>query len=253
MRKTCLLLALFFSLAACTNKSKEIKPTQAVSAGKVIVDCNYTFEQAVEGCNAPKSIIEQLVLLPVKYYSTDGLIHQGQIVTNKEIAADVTYMFNFMLKEHFPVAHAIPIVKYGWNDDLSMQDNNTSSFCYRDVSYSLHARGLAIDINPYFNPVIWKPGWNRVDKPQGAVHNPAVKGTFTENNPVVLEFEKLHFHWGGKFSAKYDFHHFEKGGYYRVQAAKADSLSEDSYQSPEDEPTSSPNSNEEPDNNQTQE
>lgn len=210
-------------LASCNRGPKpRTTPVEAPASNKIIIDSHYTFRQAIEGSKAPQSVIDKLVLFPVRYYSTDGKIHQGQILANKAIQGDIIHMFNFMLAQHFPVAHAIPIVKYGWNDDLSMQDNNTSSFCYRDVSYSFHAEGLAIDINPYFNPQIWKPGWNRINKPQGAAYNPAVKGTFTANSPVVLEFEKMNFHWGGKFSAKYDYQHFEKAGYFKPQPAHKD-------------------------------
>lgn len=212
-------LFLFFSIillfACCKpNKKEQSIPTNKISS-KPIIDCHYTFKQAIAGCNAPQYITNQLVLLNVNYLSTDGKLHQGQILINKAIETDIKYMFDFMLKQRFPIAHAIPIVKYNWNDDASMLDNNTSCFCYRNIGFSLHAKGLAVDINPFFNPVIWKPGWKRINKPQGAVYSPNRAGTFTPQHPVVLEFENRHFHWGGKFSAKYDYHHFEKAGYWK--------------------------------------
>ena len=177
----------------------------------VIIDCKYTFEEALAGTKAPKEILDQLELINVRYYSTDNKIHSGQILTNKNISVKVTEIFLFILKVHFPVAKVIPIVKYNWDDNLSMQDNNSYSFCYRNTGYSKHAYGMAMDINPYFNPVRWKnKTQQRPDKPLGAVYNPDVSGTFYASHPVVLQFKKYGFRWGHSFTRKFDDHHFER-------------------------------------------
>src|ERR1035437_6634 len=146
----------------------------------------------------------------VTYYSTDGKIHNGQVLTNKKLVKSLEIAFHFMFENKFPIAHAIPIVKYGWDDKLSMQANNTYSFCYRNTSYSKHAYGMAIDINPFFNPLRWKTGFeNRINRPIGAHYEPAIPGTFYSLHPVVQEFKKLGFHWGHNFKDKFDDHHFE--------------------------------------------
>lgn len=205
------LLVICFS---CTHQKKDPDTREqrrtAVKKPQVIVDCNYTFEEATEGTKAPEEIIQQLKLITVQYYSTDKKVHQGQVLTNIKIAGKIDSIFRFMLDEKFPIAHAIPIVKYNWNDDLSMQANNTYSFCYRDQSFSKHARGMAIDINPYFNPVRWKKGHeDRINKPLGAHYDPSIPGTFYSLHPVVVEFKRLGFHWGHDFKAKNDDHHFD--------------------------------------------
>ena len=45
------------------------------------------------------------------------------------------------------------------SDTESIEHNNTSAFCYREItggrSLSNHAYGRAIDINPQQNPYIW--------------------------------------------------------------------------------------------------
>lgn len=175
----------------------------------IIIDSRLTFEEAIAGTKAPKSIINELVLIDVQYLSTDGKLHQGQILTNKKLEESIEQMFDFMLENNFVIERAIPIVHYNWNDSLSMDDNNTYSFCYRNVSYSKHARGMAIDINPRFNPVRWKKV-NRPNQPQGAVLDTTVNGTLHPNHVVVKEFKKLGFRWGHTFSKYYDDHHFEK-------------------------------------------
>lgn len=206
-----LILVLF---AACKSDKKQTavsaKQIHNIKTQSIIIDCNYTFEEAIAGSKAPKRILDELELITVQYYSTDGKVHQGQILTNRKMVKKVELMFGFMQRMKFPIAKAIPVVKYNWNDELSMQANNTYSFCYRNIGYSKHARGLAIDINPFFNPVRWKKGYTRrQNKPVGANYNPSVSGTFHVLSPVVLEFRKHGFRWGHTFTRNYDDHHFE--------------------------------------------
>jgi hypothetical protein len=174
-----------------------------------IIDASYTFDEAVEYSEAPEEIISQLELVDVYYISTDGKIHKGQVVTNRQIANDIKEIFSFMLDEGFVIEKAIPIVKYGWNDSLSMADNNSYSFCYRNISYSKHATGMAIDINPRFNPLRWK-NIDRPNTPAGAVLDTTVNGTLYPGHIVVNVFRRLGFRWGHTFTKYYDDHHFEK-------------------------------------------
>ena len=207
-------ILIFLFLYSCSHPKVETAQTEqkkkSVTQDSILIDSNYSFEQAIEGTKAPIEIIRQLKLITVHYYSTDHRIHQGQVLTNIKIADRLELLFQFMLNRKFPVAHAIPVVKYNWDDDASMEANNTYSFCYRDISFSKHALGMAIVINPYFNPVRWKEGYeNRENKPAGAHFDPAIPGTFYKGNPVVTEFKKLGFYWGHNFSMKHDDHHFE--------------------------------------------
>jgi hypothetical protein len=208
----CLLIVLF--LYSCSHPKREPAHTEqkkkSIVQDSIVIDSNYSFDEAIKGTQAPIEIIRQLKLITVHYYSTDHRIHQGQVLTNIKIADRLELLFQFMLNDKFPVAHAIPVVKYDWDDDASMEANNTYSFCYRDISFSKHALGMAIDINPYFNPVRWKEGYeNHEDKPEGAHFDPAVPGTFYKGNAVVREFKKSGFYWGHNFSKKHDDHHFE--------------------------------------------
>ena len=175
----------------------------------IIIDSRFTFTEAIEGANAPQNIIDELELIDVTYISTDSKLHKGQILTNKRLVADIKEIFELMLEQEFVIERAIPIVAYNWSDSLSMANNNTYSFCYRNTSYSLHAKGMAIDINPRFNPLRWKIE-NRSNQPLGAVLDTTVNGTLHPNHPIVEEFSKRGFRWGHYFSKYWDDHHFDK-------------------------------------------
>lgn len=176
----------------------------------VIVDSNFTWEQAIKGTNATKEVLDELYLLDVKYYSIDGKIHKGQIIIAKELKNEVKEVFELILKEKFPVNKVIPIVKYNWSDSASMADNNSSSFCYRVIAgtnkLSQHALGRAVDINPYFNPFIE----NGIITPKGGKYDTNRKGTFTKDSPIVKKFIELGWRWGGNFNDYKDYHHFDK-------------------------------------------
>ena len=177
----------------------------------IIIDSNYSFAEAIAGTNAPLEIIDSLSLLDIKYFSFDGFRHQGQIIINIDLEDDMAEIFAFMEKLKFPVGKVIPIVAYGWHDGKSMADNNTSSFNFRVIEgtakLSLHSFGRAMDINPVQNPVIYPNGFIA---PQGAKYSSSSAGAFRSKNPVVQEFIKRGWHWGGNFEHLKDYHHFEK-------------------------------------------
>lgn len=206
-----------FSCTHHTGRSHSGTPSQqeplqfetTVLLPDTLIDAAYTFQEAVAGSGAPEEVIQQLEILNVFYLSTDNKIHQGQIVANKQIIEDISALFQFMLEQGFVIEKAIPIVRYGWSDSLSMDDNNSYSFCYRDITYSKHAQGMAIDINPRFNPLRWK-NIDRPHQPAGAVLDTTVNGTLYPGHPVVEAFRNRGFRWGHTFTKYWDDHHFEK-------------------------------------------
>jgi len=124
----------------------------------MVIDSNLSFAEAISGTTAPPDVLGNLSLVDVEYVSFDGRLHRGQLLLHRTLASEVKQLFCFIKEIRFPIGKVIPIVHYGWSDEASMADNNTSSFNYRFIAssprLSLHAFGLAIDINPRQNPVI---------------------------------------------------------------------------------------------------
>lgn len=175
-----------------------------------IIDSNYTLEEALSGMEIPADIRRSLVLVDVNYYSFDGRLHRGQVVIHKALAEDIRKVFRVIEEERFPVGKVVPIVRYGWSDELSMKDNNTSAFNYRRVKgtrvLSYHARGRAIDINPMQNPFC-KRG---VCSPEGAEYRKDRPGTILISSRITAEFIRLGWKWGGRWRSSKDYQHFEK-------------------------------------------
>jgi hypothetical protein len=175
-----------------------------------ILDCNYTFDEAVKGLEIPKSKLKQLTLIEVEYYSFDSKLHKGQVLINKKAVKDVTEIFQIVKDTRFPIAKVIPVIKYNWSDQESMNDNNTSAFNYRKVKgqkvLSAHSYGLAIDINPLQNPHIKS---NSVQPPKG-IYDKGKLGTILRDSKLVTEFRKRGWQWGGSWRSSKDYQHFEK-------------------------------------------
>lgn len=176
----------------------------------IIIDCNYTFAEAITGLNIPNSVIVNLTLVDVEYYSFDEKLHRGQLIINKKAAEDIKAIFDFIKSSRFPIAKVIPIIKYNWDDETSMNENNTTAFNYRKVKgskvLSSHSSGLAIDINPLQNPHI-KSG---AVSPSKGKYDVNVPGTILRDSKLVKEFENRGWQWGGRWRSSKDYQHFEK-------------------------------------------
>src|SRR5436305_5751909 len=101
-----------------------------------VIDSRMTEKEAFDGLDpkCPEEIRKRQRLITLKYYSTDGQVHQGQLVVAAGLVNDVKRVFALALKERFPIHSVIPIsdkrFRKGdrWDDELSMEADNTSAF-----------------------------------------------------------------------------------------------------------------------------
>jgi peptidoglycan LD-endopeptidase CwlK len=213
------LLLLMLALAVMSTAGKSYGQTPRTGTSKhPIIDSRMTEIEAFEGLDpkCPPEIRKRQKVVELKYYSSDGKIHQGQLVIDGELKRDIKKVFALALKKRFPIYSVIPISdkrfrKDGrWDDELSMEANNTSAFNYREITgggrLSNHAYGRAIDLNTFLNPYI-KDG-NVL--PHGAKYDPSIAGTFTSGHPIVRAFINLGWGWGGNWTSPKDYQHFEK-------------------------------------------
>ena len=108
--------------------------------------------------------------------------------------------------------------EYNADDELQMCDNNTSCFCYRKVSgsknLSKHARGLAIDVNPLYNPYIrYRKDGSQIIEPANAKpyadRSKQYRYKIDKNDLCYKLFIKHGFTWGGAWRTMKDYQHFE--------------------------------------------
>lgn len=161
--------------------------------------------------------IQSLSYLKVNYYGFDEKTHIGELIVHNTIADTVLLIFEQLYQEHYPIEKIILVDDYNADDYSSMSDNNSSAFNYRMIDGSTllsnHSQGLAIDINPLYNPYIKTVNGNlRILPPEGA---PYVDRS--SNNPYMIHkgdicyqtFLKYGFTWGGDWETSKDYQHFE--------------------------------------------
>jgi len=102
--------------------------------------------------------IEQLRLVEISHFNFEGNIQSGEIIVLDKLAQSVLKIFEELMVIKFPIHSVYLIDKYEGDDEKSMAANNSSSFNFRMIvgstKVSMHAYGLAIDINPVQNPYI---------------------------------------------------------------------------------------------------
>ena len=71
----------------------------------------------------------QLRRVEVNYVGFDGKVHRGALIVNEDLAAEVVAIFEQLLQLRYPIEKIRTVDNYpGADDELSMEDNNTSAF-----------------------------------------------------------------------------------------------------------------------------
>jgi hypothetical protein len=170
----------------------------------------------------PKVGCERLRLVKFSYFGFDDKIHDdGEMVVMDAAAPHVLRIFERLRKMQFPISKARPMNDYNGDDDASTRGNNSSAFNDRNVaggdSLSLHAYGLAIDLNPVQNPYLTRSGGAlRIDPPAGADHinrmneRPSQRLRSGMAEAVIRVFADDGFLiWGGYWHEPIDYQHFQ--------------------------------------------
>lgn len=162
---------------------------------------------------------EDLRHLSVLYVDFNGETGRGDIVCNRAIAEDLLEIFTGLYEASYPIESIRLIDDFDGDDDASMKADNTSCFNVRPVSgdrsrFSDHAYGLAIDINPLYNPYVRTREGHTVVKPEGS----EVYADRSRDFPHKIDREDLcyklfrehGFTWGGGWASMKDFQHFTR-------------------------------------------
>lgn len=162
--------------------------------------------------------LDQLRFLHVLYYDFNNEIKDGELICNKQIADDLLEIFSTLYDNAYQIDKIQLIDVYDADDDLSCADDNTACFNYRVVAgsttLSKHALGMAIDINPFYNPYVTYPDGKERISPAGS----EVYADRSNDNPHMIRkgdlcyqlFIDHGFTWGGEWKSLKDYQHFQK-------------------------------------------
>jgi D-alanyl-D-alanine carboxypeptidase-like protein len=173
------------------------------------------------GCPVPLS---GLRVLTVTHWGFDGRARTGQLVVNKKAAAPLAHVFRQLYDLRFPIRHLRLADAYGPPRSQPADGDISGSFECREAvpspcsggkgtgSWSNHAYGLAVDLNPIENPYV---GCGRTRKRASLPYldrSRLRKGMVTP--AVVRAFRSIGWGWGGDWSGPTkDYMHFSANGH----------------------------------------
>ena len=160
---------------------------------------------------------EDLRKLQLSYWGFDDQPHMGELVVHAAEAQAIIGVFRRLYERRFPIRRMELIDVYGGSDDASMAADNTSGFNCRNAvasgppTWSAHAFGRAIDVNPIENPYILN---GTVLPPEGAPYVDRSKvraGMAVRGGELVAAFTAAGWSWGGLW-VNPDYQHFSTTG-----------------------------------------
>lgn len=225
------------------KKSENLKQLQDLPAGTVL-DRN-TIEEYLEELFYAKEIclndevynriigksyrendnikLEDLNYIKVLHYNFEHQIQIGEMIVNRDICDDALNIFRELFQIEYEIYSMHLIDDYwqgdgGASDTASIEANNTTCFCYREVTggsnLSNHAYGRAIDINPQQNPYVWYEGqelrWSHDNASPYIDRNCGDPHVIVNGDSCYSIFAKYGFSWGGNWNNPIDYQHFEK-------------------------------------------
>ncbi len=160
--------------------------------------------------------LDELRYLTVVFHGFDGRDHTGELLVHRDWAEQIVGVFEALHDARFPIEQIGIVTPENLDAHPTGDGNLTNGFVCRDTvsgqSWSEHAYGRAIDINPFHNPYV-----------RGEVVVPELAGSYLDRDDhrpgmiqagdeVVRAFADIGWHWGGHWRSAKDWMHFSATG-----------------------------------------
>ncbi len=159
---------------------------------------------------------DQLDWIRLTYVGFDGKRHSGELLARGDVSADLVSVFHALWAVRFPIEEMRITEARELDLKPTGDGNNTGAFVCRPMfdgsTYSEHAYGLAIDVNPFQNP--YHQGEAVIPELASAYLDRARlrPGMILEAGPVVAAFDRIGWTWGGRWRNLKDLQHFSLRG-----------------------------------------
>ena len=166
-----------------------------------------------EGCPVP---LEELRYLNVSFWGFDERFHTGELIVHESAAEEMVEVFRKLHEMRFPIEQMRVESLSDLERPPTGDGNETSSFVCRvatgSTGWSMHAYGLAIDVNTFDNPYV-----------KGDLVLPELAGAYLDRenvrpgmilpgDAVVDAFAAMGWEWGGEWNTLKDYMHFSSNG-----------------------------------------
>ena len=193
-----------------------IRPISGPQQNEIVASHHY-----YPGCPVPLSGLRVLTML---YVGFDGKVHTGQIVTNANYASALATVFGKLYAMRFPIHHMKLSDDYGPLKVQPADQDVTYSFSCRQAvpspcsggtgtgTWSMHAYGEAVDINPVENPYVGCGQTRDKTAVSFMKRTPLRRGMVTP--AVYAAFRSVGWGWGGAwYGSTKDYMHFSSTGH----------------------------------------
>ncbi|WP_202033147.1 M15 family metallopeptidase [Nocardioides sp. WS12] len=160
--------------------------------------------------------LEGLRYLNVTFRGFDGKAHTGELVVAADEATGVVSVFKTLFAADFPIEEMRLPTTADLDAPPTGDGNNTAALVCRaargTTTWSAHAYGLAIDVNPFLNPyakgdlVLPERASAYLDRSRSQ------PGIIHSGDLVVREFARIGWSWGGSWNSLKDYQHFTATG-----------------------------------------
>jgi len=165
------------------------------------------------GCPTP---LRDLRIVRVTYRGFDARPHHGRLAVHRRWADEILVIFRRLYRAGFPIRRVRLVDRFGGDERESMRHDNTSAFNCRYVAgtttWSQHAYGRAVDINPVENPYV---DGTHVSPRRGRRYldrTDVRPGMIVRGDIVVRSFRRIGWGWGGRWTPAKDYQHFSANG-----------------------------------------
>ncbi len=159
---------------------------------------------------------DDLRYLTMSFWGFDNKPHTGEMIVNKSVATAVTQVFGKLFQAKFPIEEMRVTGKSELDAAPTGDGNATAAFVCRPTrgatTWSAHAYGLAVDINPFCNPyrkgdlVLPELASSYLDRSSPR------PGMIRAGDVVERAFTAIGWTWGGTWTSPKDLMHFSQTG-----------------------------------------
>jgi hypothetical protein len=160
---------------------------------------------------------DELRWIRLTFHGFDGNRHTGELLVARAAAEPLVSVFRQLYEADFPLEE----MRITRADELDAEPtgdgNNTGAFTCKPMQFgsrewSEHAKGLAVDVNPFLNPYTKGPVvlpelasayLDRGRKAPGMIH---------AGDAVTRAFASIGWQWGGTWQHSKDYMHFSANG-----------------------------------------
>lgn len=160
--------------------------------------------------------LADLAHLNVTFRGFDGAAHTGELVVAADQADNVVSVFRALFAADYPIEEMRLPTTADLDAPPTGDGNNTAALVCRasrgTTTWSAHAYGLAVDVNPFLNPyskgdlVLPERASAYLDRTR------TQPGVIHAGDLVVREFARIGWSWGGSWSSLKDYQHFTATG-----------------------------------------